>query len=108
MIRPEEITMIRPASVQSMVSLSSCEVFWWVIPTPRRRRSTMEIVPIESANAAMWKHSTSGKDHSLLLSGFVAGSYASTALIYQNTDRNRCPDWQLTVSNRLVTGVSEQ
>ena len=60
----------RPASVQSQVSLASCAGVWLRMPMPNSEKSTMAMVPIESANPTIWKHSRTGNERAEEFSGF--------------------------------------
>src|ERR1700739_1727387 len=77
-IRGPVISMTaRPTRVQGASVLASTAEGWPRMASPSMRRSTKAMVPIERAKPAMWMHSKSGNDHSLLLGGLVAGSYAN-------------------------------
>src|ERR1700742_3819876 len=71
---PAMITTTRPHSVQGAVSFKSLEGVEFFIPRPVNRRSTKAMVPIENANATMWKHSHTGKAHSFVLRGLFCTS----------------------------------
>src|SRR5579863_9644703 len=68
---PEKNIRTRPQSVQSQVSLANCAGVWRLIPTPSREKSTMAMVPMDSANPTMWKHSRVGKTYAEELRGLV-------------------------------------
>ena len=61
----------RPPSVQSQVSLASCAGVWLRMPMPSSEKSTMAMVPMESANPTIWKHSRTGNESAEEFSGFV-------------------------------------
>ena len=58
---PEKNMSTRPPRVQSQVSLASCAGVWRRIPMPSSEKSTMAMVPMDSANPTIWKHSRVGK-----------------------------------------------
>src|SRR5580698_1916824 len=77
---PEKSIKTRPPSVQSQVSLASCAGLSRRIPIPRSEKSTTAMVPIDSANPTIWKHSRIGKASAEEFSGFVISMYTGLAL----------------------------
>src|SRR5580700_11626299 len=77
---PEKSINTSPPSVQSQVSLASCAGLSRRIPIPSREKSTRAMVPIDSANPTIWKHSRIGNASAEEFSGFVISMYTGQRL----------------------------
>src|SRR6185503_21355648 len=74
-------TSASPASVHVLVSLTRSAADSCFIPMPSRRRSTIVMVPIATANPRMCRTSHTGNAHSFVFSGLLDGSYAKKSAI---------------------------